>query len=449
MLTTQDNDTLTKVGPGTAMGNLMREFWTPAFQSSEVDADGAPMRLRLLGEDLVVWRNTDGSLGAMQNACPHRGASMFFGRNEENGLRCVYHGWKFDVSGACIDMPNEPAESNFKHKIRASAYPCAERNGMVWMYMGPRSTPPALPDLESTMMPEDRYETTIINYLRECNYMQALEGDIDTVHSNFLHDGAVDFTTLTPGTGDYYRRKTVSPKFAVTETDYGTLYSAQVPAEEDSSYWRLANFLFPFYTQIPSGILGAQILTRMWVPIDDENTMFWSVTCKRVENANDPAIYRSRMRREADALMATRQGHGLLPNTSGWLGRYRLAADVGNDYRINREDQRTISYTGIPTIHLQDQAMTESMGTIYGRNAEHLGTTDLMIIRTRRRMIQAAEAHRDHGTLPPGVDNPAVYQQRTGWCLLANGVDWLEGTVELRKAFVDHEAGVLPNPLIQ
>ena len=413
MLTAKDNATLTQVGPGTAMGNLMREFWIPACQSSELaEPDGAPLRLRLLGENLIAWRQPDGSIGVMQNACPHRGASMFFGRNEENGLRCVYHGWKFDTSGACIDMPNEPAESNFKHKIKAAAYPCAERNGMVWAYMGPRSTPPALPDLESTMLPADRYETVILNYLRECNYMQALEGDIDTVHSNFLHDGAVDFQTLTPGTGDYYRRKTQAPKFAVTETDYGTLYSAQVPAEADSSYWRLANFLFPFYTQIPSGILGAQILTRMWVPLDDENTMFWSVTCKRVENANDPAIYRSRMRREADALMASSQGHGLLPNTSDSLGRFRLGAVAGNDYLIDRGRQASRkSFTGMTGIGIQDCAVQESMGPIADRTQEFLLYGDMAIVKIRRLLLQTLKDFAD-GKLPPGMD-PASYRVRS------------------------------------
>jgi len=149
MLTRADNEYLCRVGPGTPMGELFRRFWLPATLAWELpEPDGAPVRLRLLGEDLVLWRDSSGAVGAMQNACPHRGASMFFGRNEENGLRCVYHGWKFDTTGACVDMPNEPAESNFKHKITAQAYPCAEYADIVWLYMGPQSPPPPLPDLD-------------------------------------------------------------------------------------------------------------------------------------------------------------------------------------------------------------------------------------------------------------------------------------------------------------
>src|SRR5712691_7004116 len=155
MLTKDDNELLTRVGPGTPMGNLMREYWLPAMMSSELPTpDCPPIRIRLLGENLIAFRTTSGQIGVVANACPHRGASLFFGRNEEEGLRCVYHGWKYDVTGQCIDMPSEPAESNFKTKIRATAYPTQERGGVIWAYMGPREGPPSLPDLEPNMLPE-------------------------------------------------------------------------------------------------------------------------------------------------------------------------------------------------------------------------------------------------------------------------------------------------------
>src|SRR5215831_6980073 len=153
MLSNEENDLLCRVGPGTPMGNLMREYWIPAIRSDELPSpDCPPLRVRLLGEDLIGFRATSGAVGLMQNACPHRGASMFFGRNEEEGLRCVYHGWKFDTAGQCIDMPSEPAESNFRTKIRATAYPCIERNGAIWAYLGSREAPPQLPDLEANMV---------------------------------------------------------------------------------------------------------------------------------------------------------------------------------------------------------------------------------------------------------------------------------------------------------
>jgi len=142
MLSVADNELMCRVGPGTPMGNLLREYWIPAMTPDDLTPDGPPMRMRLLGENLIAFMSTSGGIALVQNACPHRGASLFFGRNEEDGLRCVYHGWKFDVTGACVDMPSEPAESNFKNKVRVVSYPCVERNGIVWTYMGPRETPP-------------------------------------------------------------------------------------------------------------------------------------------------------------------------------------------------------------------------------------------------------------------------------------------------------------------
>src|ERR671937_275405 len=189
MLKQEENELITRVGPGTPMGNLMREYWVPAMLSSELPApDCDPVRVMLLGEQLIAFRDTSGKVGLIQNNCPHRGASLFFGRNEENGLRCVYHGWKFDAQGNCVDMPNEPAESDFKTKVRARAYATQERGGIVWTYMGPKRAPPPLPDLEANMLPDGAWQVGAIQ--RECNWLQALEGDIDTSHLGFLHLGA-------------------------------------------------------------------------------------------------------------------------------------------------------------------------------------------------------------------------------------------------------------------
>src|SRR6188508_2333936 len=175
MLSEADNEILTRVGPGTLMGNLLRRYWLPALLSAELpEGDGPPVRVRLLGEDLVAFRDTSGKPGLFVQACPHRGASLFFGRNEEDGLRCVYHGWKFDTNGVCTDMPSEPAESNFKNKVRTKAYPCVERNGVIWTYMGTRTSAevPPLPGLPPNLDPT----WTAIRRMQECNYMQALEG---------------------------------------------------------------------------------------------------------------------------------------------------------------------------------------------------------------------------------------------------------------------------------
>jgi phenylpropionate dioxygenase-like ring-hydroxylating dioxygenase large terminal subunit len=457
MLSKQDNDLLCQVGAGTPMGNLMRQYWIPALKSDELPSpDCPPQRLRLLGENLIAFRVTSGAVGFIANSCPHRGASLFFGRNEEEGLRCVYHGWKFDVDGNCVDMPSEPAESNFKSKVKATTYAAHERGGIIWVYMGPREVLPPLPDIEPNMLPEGEYSVT--KALRECNYMQALEGDIDTSHLGFLHSGSQRPENARPGSFGYYTVKDRSPKYSVLETEFGTSYGAYRPAEDDTYYWRVAHFLFPFYTMIPTGILGMQVLVRAWVPIDDSNMMHWNISQPRsvqfgggggAAQANPGG---ARANDGATGGTANRGfGMAYLPDTSDWMGKFRLVQRRENDYQIDREAQRTNqSFTGIAGIHQQDQAVTESMGVIYERTNEHLGTSDAMVIRTRRRLINAAKAFRDEGLVPPGVDDPTVYRYRSGGVILPRSADWMEATKELRKAFVDHgpltEAPYTPVP---
>jgi phenylpropionate dioxygenase-like ring-hydroxylating dioxygenase large terminal subunit len=390
--------------------------------SSELpEADGPPLRVRLLGESLIAFRTSSGAVGLIQNSCPHRGASLFYGRNEAEGLRCVYHGWKFDVSGRCVDMPIEPADSTFKQKVRARAYPCVERGGLIWAYLGPRTTPPSLPELEATMLAG----STIQVYQRRCNWMQALEGDIDTGHTVYLHLGSVDAAEVPPGTWARYALSDRAPTYDVTDTDFGVMYGARRPAEADTDYWRIANFLFPFYAMVPTGVLGLEIRVRAWVPMDDDHTLAVLVT-----HGAPPS-----------ARTAGRQVIGppeTLPNTTDWYGRFRCVADEGNDYLIDRKAQKTVSYTGIGSIHLQDQAVTESMGAVFDRSGEHLGTSDAMIIRTRKRLIDAARALRDRGEVPPGVDNPNVYAVRSGGVVLPRGADWIEATRKLRTAWTEH-----------
>src|SRR6188508_445583 len=223
MLSPRNNEQITRTGPGTPMGEYLRRYWLPAITSRELpDPDCPPIRVKLLSEELIAFRTTSGTVGLIQNACPHRGASLFFGRNEEEGLRCVYHGWKFDVTGACVDMPSEPAESNFKTKVRAIAYPTTERNGIIWAYMGPREVPPVLPDQTGNLAPNSRVQ----KYVRACSYMQALEGDIDTVHASFLHGGHIKLEDTVPGSVDYYATKQRSAKMEVIEHEIGCTYGA-------------------------------------------------------------------------------------------------------------------------------------------------------------------------------------------------------------------------------
>jgi len=422
MLSRDDNELLCRIGPGTPMGNLMRQYWVPAALSSELpEPDGAPLRVRLLGEDLIAFRVSSGAVGLIQNSCPHRGASLFYGRNEAEGLRCVYHGWKFDVGGRCVDMPIEPAESNFKQKVRAVTYPCVERCGLIWTYLGPRPTPPPMPELEATMLADNRIQV----YQRDCNWMQALEGDIDTGHTVYLHLGGVDASEVPPDSWARYALADRAPRYEVTDTDSGVMYGAYRPAEADTNYWRIANFLFPFYAMIPTGVLGLEVRVRAWVPMDDAHTLAFLIT----HGAPPPPRNAGR---QAVAPPET------LPNTTDWYGRFRCAADGTNDYLIDRKAQKTVSFTGIGSIHLQDQAVTESMGPVYDRTREHLGTSDAMVIRTRKRLLDAARALRDRGQIPPGVDDPRVYAVRSGGVVLPRGADWIEATQKLRTAWTEH-----------
>ncbi len=446
MLSREDNELLCRVGSGTPVGAMLRQYWVPALMSSELpERDGAPVRVRLMGENLIAFRVTSGKIGLIQNHCPHRGASLFFGRNEEEGLRCVYHGWKYSCEGHCVDMPSEPEESNFKSKIHATAYPCVERNDIIWTYMGPRQTPPPLPDIEPNMLPRGEY--AVQKVLRECNWFQGLEGDIDTSHLGFLHLGAIKPEQTTPGTFDYYNVADRAPKYEVVDTEFGTSYGAYRPAEADTYYWRIAHFLFPFFTMIPTGILGMQVLVRAWVPVDDEHIMFWSITAPRSRLGSGAAGGAAGLNaggRAVAAAGARPGGFEFLPDSPDWLGKFRLVQNKDNDYLIDREAQRTQSFTGIAGIHQQDQAVTESMGPIYDRTQEHLGTSDAMVIRTRRRVINAARALRDNAVTPPGVDNPAVYRHRSGGVILPRDCDWLEATKGLREAF----AGPTPEKIV-
>jgi phenylpropionate dioxygenase-like ring-hydroxylating dioxygenase large terminal subunit len=423
MLSREDNELLCRIGPGTAMGNLMRQYWVPAALSSELpEPDGPLLRVRLLGEDLIGFRTTSGAVGLIQNSCPHRGASLFYGRNENEGLRCVYHGWKYDVTGQCVDMPSEPLESTYQSKVRATAYPCVERGGVIWAYLGPRGTPPPLPDLEPNMLAG----CTLQIYQRECNWVQALEGDIDTCHTVFLHLGHVAADDTDPGTWARYALSDRAPRYEVADTDFGVMYGAYRPAEADSHYWRMANFLFPFYAMVPTGVMGLEVRVRAWIPMDDEHTLALTISHGAQPQSRTAG-------RQALSPPETS------PNTTDWYGRFRCAANAGNDYQIDRKaQQKNVSYTGIDAIFLQDQAVTESMGAIYDRTQERLGSSDQMVIRTRKRLIDAARALRDHGTVPPGVDDPGVYQVRSGGAILPRGANWLEATRELRRAGVTH-----------
>jgi phthalate 4,5-dioxygenase oxygenase subunit len=396
---------LARVGPGTAMGELMRQYWIPAALSSELVVDGDPIRLKLLGEQLIAFRDTAGRVGVMDHRCPHRNVSLFLGRNEEGGIRCVYHGWKYAVDGACLDQGNIRPEDQFCASVRAQAYPTVERGGLIWTYMGARPTPPPLPKIEVTLLPED--DVVIQPVMRSCNWLQALEGDIDTSHFGFLHAGHIRPEELAPDHPMYGTVTDRAPRYHVRETPWGTSYGAYRPGGPGLTYWRFANFLFPFWTQQPQGVFARNVHARAWVPLDDDHTMFINIMWRDLASGSARLLPNPL---DGSPIEGLRLENEYLPNTTDWLGRWRLTAHQGNDWRIDRAAQREgRSYTGIPDVHLQDQAITESMGPITDFSREHLSPSDRMIARTRRRAIDAARALRDHGVVPPGVNDPAVH----------------------------------------
>jgi len=410
MTTPEEGRELSQVGPGTVMGDLMRRYWIPAAMSSELAADGDPMRLLLLGEKLIAFRDSASRVGVMDHRCPHRCASLFFGRNEQGGIRCVYHGWKYDTEGRCTDMPNLPAHQDFKDKVRAKAYRTAERNGLIWVYMGAEETAPPLPDLEATLLPAGDVQLTFLQ--RECNWLQALEGDIDTSHFSWLHFGSIKPEDIDPSSTSRYNAINRAPEFHTADTDWGTMYGAWREAAGDETYWRVAHFMFPFWTITPESPFSHQIAHRAWVPMDDGHTMMLAVVWKG-RRANP------RVDRHGRPFPGARPGIPYQPNTTDWYGRWRAVQNAGNDYLIDREVQRNGSFTGIEGIVMQDQAVTESMGPVTDHGFEHLAPSDRMITQTRRRLLRAARALRKTGKAPPASADPSIYLGARGGEFLA------------------------------
>jgi phthalate 4,5-dioxygenase len=405
-------DILTRTGPGTPMGELMRQYWVPAALSRELVADAAPTRLMLLGEKLIAFRDSAGRVGIFDHRCPHRGASLFYGRNEQGGLRCVYHGWKYGVDGRCLDMPNLPPQQEFKDKVRAGAYLAVERSGLVWVFMGDRDRAPPLPPLESTLLPEDQIGIRFVQ--RRCNWLQAMEGDLDTSHLGFLHFGSTrPSTNLDASSRDVVINR--APEYKVAETEFGLSYGAHRPAQAGGTYWRVAHFLFPFWVMPPISEIEDNIMVRGWIPLDDTHCMFVAISQKSYLERNQ------RLRLPGASLVDE-----LHPNTTDWLGRFRMKAAEENDYFIDRDVQREQSYTGIEGIHVQDQAITESMGTLVDRGRETVAPSDIAVVRARRLLLDKVAAFAA-GTRPPGADAPQSFAGvRGGHYTSADTGDWLK-----------------------
>ncbi len=390
MLTREENELICRTGPGTPMGQLFRRFWMPALLMSDLpEPDCEPVRLKVLGENLVAFRDTNGKVGVLERQCPHRLADMWFGRNENAGLACAYHGWKFDVAGDCMEMPTETAESNYKHKVKMRAYPTSEFGGVVWVYMGPQDLTPELPQLEWARVPDDH--RVVRSWLQDSNYLQATEGEIDSAHVTFNHRwfeqefvpavqrGQANRVT---GNGGIMNYMDGAPRLTVKETDYGFVYGSRRQVGENEYYWRVTQFLLPFYSLIP----GPQPPRggRCWVPVDDEHNMVFQYSA----HPDRPLTEEERQRLSASPERLYRTTFTLPDSTI--IDTWRPERQRGNDYLIDRQMQRTQNYTGIASVREQDMAMTDGMGAIPERWREHLGTTDVAIITARKILLRHA-----------------------------------------------------------
>lgn len=411
MLKHEDNERLVRVGPGTPMGTLLRRYWQPAGLASELpEADGAPMRVRLLGEDLIAFRDSEVQIGLVEAYCPHRRAPLFFGRNEECGIRCVYHGWKFDRTGACVDMPSEPPGTPLQARVKIKAYPVIEKGGILWTYMGPEDSTPEEPDYEWLRAPDSH--RFVSKTLEECNFLQGLEGGLDTAHVSFLHrnDRSGDLSMAA---------RDGAPKIEVETTPYGYNYVSTRNVGGDETYVRLYQYIMPCQ-QMRSNVRGhggkppkvPKMDGHVWVPIDDETT--WVYNFMYTYDASTPLSRDYAMDYEHSA----GRGEGdLIPGT------FIPKANKSNDYFIDRQEQKSGSFTGIRGVNTQDFALQEGMGAVIDRSKEFLGSTDKAIV-TMRRMLLEATRTAEQGDCPPGVRAADHREARAHDKVVNAGEDW-------------------------
>ena len=406
MLTKQNNDLLTRTGAGTPTGEMMRRYWMPAALSSELPApDCPPVRVKLLGENLIAFRDTNGRIGLLEEFCAHRGASLFLARNEECGLRCVYHGWKYDLDGRCVDMPNEPPDSRFKDEIRLKAYPTFELGDVVWAYMGPKEKMPSPPPFEWTAV--SREYRCVSKTWQECNWLQALEGGIDTTHGAFLHR-AISTETNKPGINPQdIRVRHLVPEQEIELTDYGFVYASIRSLGEKGIFFRTYHYAVPIYQFWATINDSRSSASNMWVPMDDENCMVYSLMYR---HSGDP--FTEQEKTDFDR----RNGRDRLRKD------FRKLRNKDNDWMIDREAQKAETFTGIEGINLQDHAVQESMGPIVDRTREHLVASDKAIV-TARHLLMNAVKKLEQKEDPPNIST-SCSQIRAIHRTLPAGIRW-------------------------
>ncbi len=390
MLKVEDNILITRIGKGTPMGDMFRRYWLPVLKSDEILPDGKPVRVKLLGENLVAFRDSEGKVGLVDEKCPHRGTSLAVGINAGCGLTCIYHGWKFDVHGNCMELPSEPKMSNFKNSIHLTAYPVQEQNGIVWGYLGPKEHQPPLPNFYWMGLPDN--QLLVERVWQECNYLQVMENDLDFVHAAFLHK-ALDTQDVKGGllstdlgidpAHPLVRNPPV--KQSVEPTNYGRRCIAVGEGDETSYAFMEIHYIFPFYT-FPPRFGGEDGMWHAFIPRDDYSTWSWDVQFSHAKPID------ARGQHERRGLILDEQ-----------LKKLR---NLSNDYEQDRELMKAGNFSGIRGIANQDHAVTETMGPIVDRSLEHLGTSDMPIIQMRRMLLEQVRRFQDGKSLPRLQDIP-------------------------------------------
>lgn len=421
MLSSQDNETLVRVGPGTPVGQLMRLYWIPFLPSSDLLTDGQPQRVKLLGEDLLAFRDSEGRIGLVDHACPHRGAPLVFARNEDCGLRCVYHGWKFGVDGRAQDLPAEPAESRLKDKVRLKHYPTRERNGIVWAYMGPDvDNPPPLPNLEWNLVPAAHVHVSF--RVQECNWLQAVEGEIDSAHAPILH-GRVDAQGAISG---WLAKKDLRPTFECRKQDFGMSIASRRVLDQDMTYWRVNQFLLPFWTLVPPQSQYPELSGHAWVPMDDEHTL-----CIMFSYHPSQPLYEKSRKVFEQGHAGRETGH---PSHECYApkapthpyAKYWTKFNLDNAFLFNYDAQTKTWFSGLPGLWVQDAACQSGVAPIYDRSRENLGTSDTGIAMTRRLLLDTARGLVDRQQRPARIADPDLWMVRAVSLRLPTEAAWSE-----------------------
>ena len=423
--TSEENEQLTRAGPGTLMGDLFRQYWIPVLTSDLLSEPGeAPRRIRLLGEDLVLFRTRLGELGLVGAYCSHRLAPLFFGRIEEDGIRCPYHGWKYGVTGACLEMPNMPPEQEFKEDICHPGYRCVERGGIIWTYMGPAKELPPLPEFEFLMVAEEQRLNRA--FRSECNYLQAMEGGIDPTHPIWLHSpyNLSDDEMAQAHQPDQHRIANLTgartpDAIEIVNTAGGFMYGAKRPMGDGKGLWRINQFVMPFYTMPPG---GDQRLARAWVPIDDEHCVKWDFNWFPTRTIMEAS--KERRRTFIDEEMYA-------PATNEPYGFIIPKGNKSKDYLIDWNMHKT-RRMGVPGVNLQDLCVTENEGPtpIMDRTRENLCSGDRTIIKARLMLLRSARELREHCRIPPGARDGSVYRVRGAAKVVPESIPWVEGIYE-------------------